>query len=81
MAGAQNKKNTPGAYKSSLIPYKEQIFAWWFDERLSSAEIQKRLKEQFNIEIHATSITRFIRVRRLKPDPRERPPHLLMFAR
>ena len=26
MAGAQNKRNSPGAFRSCLIPYKNQIF-------------------------------------------------------
>lgn len=76
MPGAQTKKTTPGAYKSSLIPHQEQIFAWWFDERQTATEIQHRLQSEHNLEVHRTTITRFIKVRRLKPDPKQRPPHL-----
>lgn len=76
MAGAQNKKDSPGAFKSCLIPYQEQIFIWWYDERLSATEIQKRLLTEFGIEVHRTTLARFIKIRHNKPDPHQRPPHL-----
>ena len=76
MAGAQNKRNTPGAFRSCLIPYQEQIFIWWFDERKSAREIQTLLAEQYGLEVHWSTITRFIKVRSRKADPHERPSHL-----
>ena len=76
MAGAQNKRNSPGAFRSSLIPYKNQIFTWWFDDRKSAREIQTLLAEQFGLEVHWSTITRFIKVRSRKTDPHERPAHL-----
>lgn len=76
MAGAQNKRNSPGAFRSCLIPYQEQIFTWWFDERKSAREIQTLLAEQYGLEVHWSTITRFIKVRSRKPDPHERPLHL-----
>ena len=63
MAGAQNKRNSPGAFRSCLIPYKDQIFTWWFDDRKSDREIQTLLAEQFGLEVHWSTITRFIKVR------------------
>ena len=76
MAGAQNKRNSPGAFRSCLIPYKDQIFTWWFDDRKSAREIQTLLAEQFGLEVHWSTITRFIKVRSQKADPHERPVHL-----
>lgn len=73
MAGAQNKRNSPGAFRSCLIPYKNQIFTWWFDDRKSAREIQMLLAEQFGLEVHWSTLTRFIKVRSRKPDPHERP--------
>ena len=81
MAGAQNKRNSPGAFRSSLIPYKNQIFTWWFDDRKSAREIQTLLAEQFGLEVHWSTITRFIKVRSRKTDPHERPAHLMTFAK
>ncbi len=77
MQGAQNKKKTPGAFKSCLIPYQEQIFTWWYDDRLSAVEIQKLLQTKFGIEVHRSTLARFIKVRRDKPDPHQRPAHLM----
>ncbi len=65
------KKN--GAFRSCLIPYKEQIFTWWFDEKKTAREIQALLLENFQIEVHFSTITRFIKVRTRKADPHERP--------
>lgn len=76
MAGVQNKRNSPGAFRSCLIPYKDQIFTWWFDDRKSAREIQTLLAEQFGLEVHWSTITRFIKVRSRKADPHERPVHL-----
>ena len=76
MAGAQNKRNSPGAFRSCLIPYKDQIFTWWFDDRKSAREIQTLLAEQFGLEVHWSTITRFIKVRSREADPHERPVHL-----
>jgi len=76
MQGAQTKKKTPGAYRSCLIPYKEQIFAWWFDDRLTATDIQKRLQEKLGIEVHRSTLARFIQVRREKPDPHDYPNHI-----
>ncbi len=75
MAGVQNKRNSPGAFRSCLIPYKDQIFIWWFDDRKSAREIQVLLAEQFGLEVHWSTITRFIKVRSRKADPHERPVH------
>ena len=76
MAGAQNKKDTPGAFKSCLIPYTEQILNWWYDERLYATKIQQRLLPEFDIEVHRTTLSRFIKVRHLRPDPHRRPAYL-----
>lgn len=76
MAGAQNKRNSPGAFRSCLIPYKDQIFTWWFDDRKSAREIQALLAEQFGLEVNWSTITRFIKVRSQKADPHERSVHL-----
>ena len=81
MAGAQNKRNSPGAFRSCLIPYKDQIFTWWFDNRKSAREIQALLAEQFGLEVHWSTITRFIKVRSRKADPHEKPAHLMTFAK
>lgn len=81
MAGAQNKRNSPGAFRSCLIPYKDQIFIWWFDDRKSAREIQALLAEQFGLEVHWSTITRFIKVRSRKADPHEKPAHLMTFAK
>ena len=81
MAGAQNKRNSPGAFRSCLIPYKDQIFIWWFDDRKSAREIQALLAEQFGVEVHWSTITRFIKVRSRKADPHEKPAHLMTFAK
>ena len=81
MAGAQNKRNSPGAFRSCLIPYKDQIFTWWFDDRKSAREIQTLLAEQFGLEVHWSTITRFIKVRSQKADPHERPVHLVAFEK
>ena len=42
----ENKQNHmhPGALKSCLIPFTDQIFDWWYDDHLSVAEIRRRLK-------------------------------------
>ena len=81
MAGVQNKRNSPGAFRSCLIPYKDQIFTWWFDDRKSAREIQALLAEQFGVEVHWSTITRFIKVRSRKADPHEKPAHLMTFAK
>ena len=81
MAGAQNKRNSPGAFRSCLIPYKDQIFTWWFDDRKSAREIQTLLAEQFGLEVHWSTITRFIKVRSQKADPHEKPAHLVAFEK
>lgn len=81
MAGAQNKRNSPGAFRSCLIPYKNQIFTWWFDDRKSAREIQTLLAEQFGLEVHWSTITRFIKVRSRKADPHEKPAHLVAFEK
>ena len=81
MAGAQNKRNSPGAFRSCLIPYKDQIFIWWFDDRKSAREIQALLAEQFGLEVHWSTITRFIKVRSRKADPHEKPAHLVAFEK
>lgn len=81
MAGAQNKRNSPGAFRSCLIPYKNQIFTWWFDDRKSAREIQTLLAEQFGLEVHWSTITRFIKVRSRKADPHEKHAHLMTFAK
>ena len=76
MAGAQNKRNSPGAFRSCLIPYKDQIFTWWFDDRKSAREIQTLLAKQFGLEVHWSTITRFIKVRSRKTEPHEKTAHL-----
>ena len=34
----------PGAFRSCLIPFTDQILDWWYDDLLTAAEIQRRLK-------------------------------------
>lgn len=76
MAGAQNKKNSPGAFRSCLIPYREQIFTWWYKEHKTARDVQKQIAEHFSVDVHWTTVARFIKVRRNKPDPHELPQNL-----
>ena len=36
----------PGAFRSCLIPFTDQILDWWYDDLLTAAEIQRRLKTE-----------------------------------
>ena len=36
----------PGAFRSCLIPFTDQTLDWWYDDLLTAAEIQRRLKTE-----------------------------------
>ncbi|MPN56900.1 hypothetical protein SDC9_204593 [bioreactor metagenome] len=57
-----------GPFKSCLIPHKEFIFTSWYIERKPAREIQRTLAEQYGIKVAISTITRFIRVRRERPE-------------
>lgn len=70
----ENKQNHmhPGALKSCLIPFTDQIFDWWYDDHLSVAEIRRRLIKQ-GLEVSESTISRFIKVRERRALARKRP--------
>ena len=70
----ENKQNHmhPGALKSCLIPFTDQIFDWWYDDHLSVAEIRRRLIKQ-GLEVSESIISRFIKVRERRALARKRP--------
>lgn len=70
----ENKQNHmhPGALKSCLIPFTDQIFDWWYDDHLSVAEIRRRLIKQ-SLEVSESTISRFIKVRERRALARKRP--------
>ena len=65
----------PGAFRSCLIPFTDQILDWWYDDLLTAAEIQRRLKAE-GLDVARTTVTRFIKVREQRASKRKRPPAL-----
>ncbi len=65
----------PGAFRSCLIPFTDQILDWWYDDLLTAAEIQRRLKAE-GLEVARTTVMRFIKVREQRALKRKRPPAL-----
>ena len=62
----------PGAFKSCLIPFTDQILDWWYDDLLTAAEIQRRLKAE-GLDVARTTVMRFIKVREQRAAKRKRP--------
>ena len=62
----------PGAFRSCLIPFTDQILDWWYDDLLTAAEIQRRLKTE-GLEVARTTVMRFIKVREQRAAKRKRP--------
>ena len=65
----------PGAFRSCLIPFTDQILDWWYDDLLTAAEIQRRLKAE-GLDVARTTVMRFIKVREQQAAKRKRPPAL-----
>ena len=65
----------PGAFRSCLIPFTDQILDWWYDDLLTAAEIQRRLKAE-GLDVARTTVMRFIKVREQRAVKRKRPPAL-----
>jgi len=65
----------PGAFRSCLIPFTDQILDWWYDDLLTAAEIQRRLKTE-GLDVARTTVMRFIKVREQRASKRKRPPAL-----
>ena len=62
----------PGTFRSSLIPFTDQILDWWYDDLLTAAEIQRRLKAE-GLDVARTTVMRFIKVREQRASKRKRP--------
>ena len=62
----------PGAFRSCLIPFTDQILDWWYDDLLTAAEIQRRLKAEA-LDVARTTVMRFIKVREQRAAKRKRP--------
>ena len=62
----------PGAFRSCLIPFTDQILDWWYDDLLTAAEIQRRLKVE-GLDVARTTVMRFIKVREQRAAKRKRP--------
>ena len=65
----------PGAFRSCLIPFTDQILDWWYDDLLTAAKIQRRLKAE-GLDVARTTVMRFIKVREQRASKRKRPPAL-----
>ena len=65
----------PGAFRSCLIPFTDQILDWWYDDLLTAAEIQRRLKAE-GLDVARTTVMRFIKVREQRAAKRKCPPVL-----
>ena len=65
----------PGAFRSCLIPFTDQILDWWYDDLFTAAEIQRRLKAE-GLDVARTTVMRFIKVREQRASKRKRPPAL-----
>ena len=63
----------PGAFRSCLIPFTDQILDWWYDDLLTAAEIQRRLRAD-GLDVARTTVMRFIKVREQRASKRKRPP-------
>ena len=61
----------PGAFRSCLISFTDQILDWWYDELLTAAEIQRRLKAE-GLDVARTTVMRFIKVREQRAAKRKR---------
>ena len=62
----------PGAFRSCLIPFTDQILDWWYDDLLTAAEIQRRLNAE-GLDVARTTVMRFIKVREQRAAKRKRP--------
>lgn len=62
----------PGAFRSCLIPFTDQILDWWYDDLLTAADIQRRLKAE-GLDVARTTVMRFIKVREQRAAKRKRP--------
>ena len=62
----------PGAFRSCLIPFTDQILDWWYDDLLTAAEIQRRLKAE-GLVVARTTVMPFIKVREQRAAKRKRP--------
>ena len=62
----------PGAFRSCLIPFTDQILDWWYDDLLTAAEIQHRLKAE-GLDVARTTVMRFIKIREQRAAKRKRP--------
>ncbi len=62
----------PGAFRSCLIPFTDQILDWWYDDLQTAAEIQRRLKAE-GLDVARTTVMRFIKVREQRAAKRKRP--------
>ena len=62
----------PGAFRSCLIPFTDQILDWWYDDLFTAAEIQRRLKAE-GLDVARTTVMRFIKVREQRAAKRKRP--------
>ena len=62
----------PGAFRSCLIPFTDQILDWWYDDLLTAAEIQRRLRAD-GLDVARTTVMRFIKVREQRAAKRKRP--------
>ena len=65
----------PGAFRSCLIPFTDQILDWWYDDLQTAAEIHSRLKAE-GLDVARTTVMRFIKVREQRASKRKRPPAL-----
>ena len=65
-------KMHPGAFRSCLIPFTDQILDWWYDDLLTAAGIQRRLKAE-GLDVARTTVMRFIKVREQRASKRKRP--------
>ena len=65
----------PGAFRSCLIPFTDQILDWLYDDLLTAAEIQRRLKAE-GLDVARTTVMRFIKVREQRAAKRKHPPAL-----
>ena len=65
----------PGAFRSCLIPFTDQILDWWYDDLLTAAEIQRRLRAE-GLDVARTTVMRFIKVCEQRASKRKRPPAL-----
>ena len=72
MNQTKNARMNPGAFRSCLIPFTDLILDWWYDDLLTAAEIQRRLKAE-GLDVARTTVMRFIKVREQRASKRKRP--------